>query len=239
MQFHPSDDLQEQYQAFLALFEALAETDSPETIPKNGQCTSMQAGVLWSWTVKPKAGSKDAISLWENKFKRKAEQITFDVPLNTVDVNDLGLVAKTDDGRAYLCRQTLPQSKRLSATPNDPFADNWTGPNYQAFSVTGTPSTRTYFACIPLSDGPDTVRNALLELLDGLRNRNLASEKRRTKNKALEIMSRHYQDNKHQYPPNIKERRDEIVNLLIQGVDVEDAFDTAQKNNNPSPDWPA
>lgn len=235
MEFHPSYDLQEQYRAFQALFEALADGIPPETIPEKGTSRNIQTGILWSWTIEAKAGSNDSISRWVNTFKRKEDGITVTVPLNTVDVNNRGIIAKTADGRAYLCHQTLEDAP-LRATLNDPFAASWTGPDYQAFLVAGTPSTRTYYACIPLSDGPDTIRKALLELLEGLRNRNLASEKRRTPQKAREIMSRHYQDNKHRYPPNIKELRDEIVNLLIQGVDVEDAFDTAQKNNKPSPD---
>lgn len=234
MELHPSYDLQEQYRAFQALFEALADGIPPETIPEKGRYPNIQTGILWSWTIEAKSGSKDSISRWVNTFKRKEDEITITVPLDTIDVNNLGIIAKTVDGRAYLCRQTLEDAP-LKATPNDSFADSWTGPDYQAFLVTGMPSTRTYYACIPLGDGPDTVRKALSELLDGLRNRNLASEKKRTPARAREIMWQHYQDNKHRYPANINELRDEIVGLLIRGVDVDDAFETAQKNNRGSP----
>lgn len=232
MEFHPSYDLQEQYGAFQALFEALADGIPPEMIPEKGKYRNIQTGILWSWMVEAKAGSKDYLLRWVNTFKRKEDGITVTVPLNTVDVNNRGIVAKTADGRAYLCHQTLEDAP-LSARPDDLFADNWTGPDYPAFPVTGTPSTRTYYACIPLSDGPDKVRKALTELLDGLRIRRLALGKKRTKKSALEVMSKYYQTNEHLYSAAIKSaiksQRDQIINLLMQGIDVDEAFKMALK----------
>lgn len=48
--------------------------------------------------------------------------------------------------------------------------------------------------------------------------------------KALELMSTHYQKNKDSLPPSIRESREQIVELIMEGFSPEDAFALAQKN---------
>jgi hypothetical protein len=48
---------------------------------------------------------------------------------------------------------------------------------------------------------------------------------------AVQIMSDHYKANKDKYPKNIREYRDQIIKLIIDGVTVEEAFNNALKLN--------
>jgi hypothetical protein len=48
--------------------------------------------------------------------------------------------------------------------------------------------------------------------------------------KALELMSTHYQLNKANLPPSIRESREQVVELIMEGFSPEEAFTLAQKN---------
>jgi hypothetical protein len=48
--------------------------------------------------------------------------------------------------------------------------------------------------------------------------------------KALELMSTHYQQNKANLPPSIRESREQIVELIMEGFSPEEAFTLAQQN---------
>jgi hypothetical protein len=48
---------------------------------------------------------------------------------------------------------------------------------------------------------------------------------------AVQMMSDHYKLNKGKYPKNIRENRDQIIKLIIEGIDVEDAFNQSLKFN--------
>lgn len=48
--------------------------------------------------------------------------------------------------------------------------------------------------------------------------------------KALELMSTHYQLNKAHLPPSIRDSRDQIVALIMEGFSPEEAFALAQQN---------
>jgi len=54
--------------------------------------------------------------------------------------------------------------------------------------------------------------------------KNAMPRKKRTRESALEEMSRHYSANKQSYPPSIKEKREEIIVLLMEGLEVEECF---------------
>ena len=48
--------------------------------------------------------------------------------------------------------------------------------------------------------------------------------------KALELMSTHYQLNKANLPPSIRESREQVVELIMEGFSPEEAFTLAQQN---------
>jgi hypothetical protein len=48
--------------------------------------------------------------------------------------------------------------------------------------------------------------------------------------KALELMSAHYQSQRANLPPAIREKREQIVELIMEGFSPEEAFEIAQKN---------
>lgn len=48
--------------------------------------------------------------------------------------------------------------------------------------------------------------------------------------KALELMSTHYQQHKASLPPSIRESREQIVELIMEGFSPEEAFALAQQN---------
>ncbi|MBB5271289.1 hypothetical protein [Quisquiliibacterium transsilvanicum] len=49
--------------------------------------------------------------------------------------------------------------------------------------------------------------------------------------KALELMAAHYQLHKASLPPSIRESRDQVVELIMEGFNPEEAFALAQQNN--------
>ena len=57
--------------------------------------------------------------------------------------------------------------------------------------------------------------------------KNATPRKRINKKAALKIMSDHYSQNKSTYPSSIKEKREEIIILLMEGFDAEDCFKQA------------
>ena len=52
----------------------------------------------------------------------------------------------------------------------------------------------------------------------------LTPRKRRKKEEALALMSEYYSNNRDKLPPSIRSKRDEIIELLLEGVSAEDAF---------------
>jgi len=54
--------------------------------------------------------------------------------------------------------------------------------------------------------------------------KNAIPKKKRTRKLATELMAKYYSDNKPSYPPSIKEKREEIIILLMEGFDVEECF---------------
>jgi len=48
--------------------------------------------------------------------------------------------------------------------------------------------------------------------------------KKRTRESALKLMSTHYSENKQSYPASIKEKREEIIAALMEGLEVEECF---------------
>jgi hypothetical protein len=54
--------------------------------------------------------------------------------------------------------------------------------------------------------------------------KNATPRKRRTRDASLKLMSDHYSQNKSVYPLSIKDKREEIIILLMEGFDVEDCF---------------
>ena len=57
--------------------------------------------------------------------------------------------------------------------------------------------------------------------------KNAIPRKRRTRAAALKLMSDHYSQNKNAYTTSIKDKREEIIILLMEGFDVEDCFKQA------------
>lgn len=54
--------------------------------------------------------------------------------------------------------------------------------------------------------------------------KNAVQKKRRTRKEALKLMSNHYLANQKRYPDSVKEKRENILVLLIEGFEVEDSF---------------
>ena len=51
-----------------------------------------------------------------------------------------------------------------------------------------------------------------------------APKKKRTRKVALDLMAKHYLENKQLYPVTIKEKREEIIIILMEGFEVEESF---------------
>ncbi len=54
--------------------------------------------------------------------------------------------------------------------------------------------------------------------------KNTTQRKKITREAALKSMSKYYLENKQSYPPSIKEKREEIIALLMEGIEVEECF---------------
>lgn len=54
--------------------------------------------------------------------------------------------------------------------------------------------------------------------------KNSTPRKRRTRAEALKLMSAYYQENKDNYPPSIRDKREEIIILLMEGFSEEESF---------------
>jgi hypothetical protein len=60
--------------------------------------------------------------------------------------------------------------------------------------------------------------------------KNAIPRKRRKRLEALKLMSTFYQENKNSYPISIKNMREEIIELLIEGFSEKESFDQVAEN---------
>jgi len=224
MNFIPIEDEDGQKNALLLIYRAFNGENSTATMPASGSRKDNKTQTKWRWNIEQKSGSDTLLFI--NRFHRPSESpVTFTVPLDVRDINDGGLIARDDDsGERYLCRQRIGKDNILGGKRSDPFAPGWTGEAYPSFDVIGKPSTRTYYACVPLDRGSDVILDKLALLLEHrpMLPRGISKEK------ARRAMSDYYNANRETYTPNedatIRSSRDEIVKLLQGGMGAHDVF---------------
>ncbi|MSP67385.1 MAG: hypothetical protein EXQ96_04685 [Alphaproteobacteria bacterium] len=105
----------------------------------------------------------------KHHFYYANKRLLIDVPVGTLDINKLGLVAADNRGRRYLCRQKLKNTDRTTLVKDEKFHKNGCGPDYPKFSVPGNistrSSTRTYHAVIPLDEEPESITKSIENML--------------------------------------------------------------------------
>jgi hypothetical protein len=166
MAFTPVWHLADQEEAFRLMYAAFTGELPVPRFPERGALKDPDKGLRWTWRIEPKPG-KPETRLVKSVFSRGSSKISVTVPLDTIDVNDLGLAARDHTGRRFLCRQKIPNEARADATDKETFADGWTGKIYQRFPVIGDSSARYYYAVIPLDDGAEAILTGINDLLDG------------------------------------------------------------------------
>lgn len=225
MTFTPIEDHESQMAALQMILRAFERKEVNTSMPASGSRKDRRTGVRWNWRTRRKSGS-DTI-LFENRFGIPSRSpVFFTVPLDVRDVNDGALIAQDSSGERYLCHLRYGKGNALGGNTDDPFAPGWTGRKYPGFDVVGKPSTRTYYACIPLDRGVEVILDELASFLDHI-SRLPETISRKA---AVGNMSAYFQSNAQTYSPAekviLKAHRAEIIGLLQNGIAEEDAFRT-------------
>ena len=139
MKFTPVTQATQQEEAFAALHAAFCFEPAALGMSSSGSLRHPQSELIWKWKIEPKSVGSN-IRLWKNQFQRESNiSIRFTVPLQVVDVNDMGLIATREDGRIFLCRQTRMTVNKVPRRSQAVFDMAWPGPTYEAFEVMGEP----------------------------------------------------------------------------------------------------
>jgi hypothetical protein len=101
------------------------------------------------------------------KGDRNAKIRGINIPLNDVDCNKLGLIARdkqTDE--LLLCRQKIDNAKRKEANPALPFFDNVPELSFEVFAWSEKRAKRIYYVLARLESDPSVLSDQLREILE-------------------------------------------------------------------------